>query len=338
MKICIKNIFLVYINSEMGLKTTVKKAYMKAKKKAYGSKGVKGRYVRPGFTKGMGNLIKDVEMIKSRLNVEKKHKDRDVVTYEVGQVSANTDGVFFADVTPNISQGTDSDERIGNSLKLTGMTLPMSFVGQSLCLGDRKFRVSLLKVMAADNDVTALETVNQVWDPNPLNGMTLPMSFVGQSLCLGDRKFRVSLLKVMAADNDVTALETVNQVWDPNPLNGLRDFNAPRKYRNSKTDGISVIRSKVYTLKAPQLDNGSVGTADYERNVLTIRFNVKFNDLLRYDNSADNYPQGIRYILVIQANAGNYSTSTASTLDLPVKEVSSGVEVRVAQRNWWVDN
>ena len=227
-------------------------------------------------------------MIKSRLNVEKKHKDRDVVTYEVGQVSANTDGVFFADVTPNISQGTDSDERIGNSLKLTGMTLPMSFVGQSLCLGDRKFRVSLLKVMAADNDVTALETVNQVWDPNPLNG--------------------------------------------------LRDFNAPRKYRNSKTDGISVIRSKVYTLKAPQLDNGSVGTADYERNVLTIRFNVKFNDLLRYDNSADNYPQGIRYILVIQANAGNYSTSTASTLDLPVKEVSSGVEVRVAQRNWWVDN
>jgi hypothetical protein len=266
----------------MGLGRTIKKAYMKGKKKAYGSKGVKGRYIRPGFTKGMGNLIKDVEMIKSRLNVEKKHKDRDVITYNVGQVNNAVDGAFAADVTPIISQGTDSDERIGNSLKFTGMTLPMSFTQQVQCLGDRKVRVSLLRVKAADNDVTATEAFQHVWDVNPLTG--------------------------------------------------VRDFNAPRAYRNSKNDGISVIRSKVYTVKGPQLDNSSLGISATERNVLTCRFSVKLEDILRYEDSSQTYPQGIRYILVIQCNAGNMGGGT-STLDVPVVDASSALDVRIGQRN-----
>ena len=122
-----KIIFSVDSIRTMALGKAIKKTYMKAKKKAYGEKGVKGRYIRPGFTKGMGNLIKDVEMIKSRLNVEKKYNDVDVLTHYVGQCFVNTEGAYYQDVTPAISQGVGESQRVGNSLKMTGMTFPLQF-------------------------------------------------------------------------------------------------------------------------------------------------------------------------------------------------------------------
>lgn len=274
----------------MALGKTFKKAYMKAKKKAYGEKGVKGRYVRPGFTKGMGNLIKDVEMIKSRLNVEKKSQELDVSTFGLGQVSANGDGAVAIDITPIINTGTGSDQRIGDSLKMTGMSFPMSFSQQQYCLGNRKVRVSFLRVRTADNGVSAAEALAQVWDRNPL---------------------------------------TVN----------TRDYNAPRRYRNSKTDGISVVRSQTYYIQGPQLDNASIGIDQSERNVKTVRFSVKLNDLLRFNTDfSANQPTGIKYFLVFQTDAGNSNGTTASTLDVPVQGVASGLDVRLAQRLWYVDN
>ena len=272
----------------MGLGKTFKKTYMKAKKKAYGSKGVKGRYIRPGFTKGMGNLIKDVEMIKSRLNVEKKHKEIDVTTFDIGQVNANIDHAVAFDVTPSIAQGLGSDDRVGNSLKMTGLTFPMSFTQMGTCLGDRKVRITLLRVRGADNLVTTS-----------------------------------------------TAL---TQVWDENPLNGLRDFDAPRAYRNSKNDGISIVRSMTCYVKGPQVDNGSPGTFDYERQIKNVRMSVKLNDVLRYSGDGATAPDGIRYVLVFQCNAGNISNTTSSTLDVPVTSTDSGLKLRLGERAWWVDN
>lgn len=272
----------------MGLGKTIKKAYMKGKKKAYGSRGVKGRYYRVGAVQGLKNLAKDIEMIKGRLNVEKKHKDVDVITTAVGQVDANADGVQILDITPTIGQGLGSDDRVGNSLKLTGMTLPMSFTQQGTCLGDRKVRITLLKVRSADNAVST-----------------------GQAL--------------------------VN-VWDLNPLNGLRDFDAPRAYRNSKNDGISVVRTMTCYIKGPQLDNGSPGVFDYEKNVKNVRFSVKLDDVLRYSSDVSLVPDGIRYFIVFQCNAGNVSFTTSSGIDVPVTSTNSALELRMGQRAWWVDN
>lgn len=273
----------------MGFGKSAKKTYMSAKKKAFGDRGVKGRYYRVGAVKGLQNLAKDVEMIKSRLNVEKKHKDRDVITYPVGQVNQNSDGALAMDITPVIAQGTDSDERVGNSLKLTGITLPMSLTQM---------------------------------DENR-----------------GDRRVRITLLRVKAADNGVSAQEALEQVWDTNPLTGLRDFNAPRAFRNSKSDGISVLRSMVCYVPAPNTANAEgAGSVDTERMVKNLRLSVKLQDILRFEQSSDTYPQGIRYIIVFQANAGNVNTSANSTLDVPVTYQKTGLTLRLGQRNWWVDN
>ncbi|WP_445772314.1 hypothetical protein, partial [Rheinheimera sp.] len=214
---------------------------------------------------------------------EKKNQSVDVISTPVGQCNDNIAGNLLLDVTPAIIQGVDSNQRIGNSLKLTGMNFPIQFSGQ------------------------------------PNTG--------------GIRRLRVQFFKVTSADNGVTATEAFNDYYDVNPLNGLRDMNAPRKYRTAKQDGIKLMRTKYYTLKAPSY----IDTGDVERQSISVNFAVKMNEVLRYDSSANTSPDGTRYFLVIQCEAGNYGANP-STLDVPVKSPATGVECRIAQKYWWIDN
>lgn len=231
----------------------------------------------------VAKLAAVVANIKSKQNNEKNFVDVDVATGDVAQAAANADGRYAIDITPSISQGDGQGNRHGNSLKLTGMNIPISFVGQS-------------------NTHSA-------------------------------RKIVVSLLKVKSADNGVTAVEAFEHFWDVNPLNGLRDANAPRNYRNSSHDGISLIRQKTYMLKATHQN-----LADFtEQSHFTANFKVKLDDILRYHANADALPKGIRYIMVIQSDAGNYSGG-ASSLDIPITTINSGITFRMSLRAYYVDN
>jgi len=232
----------------------------------------------------IAKLVKDVREIKKRQNVEKNYVDVDVITSDLGQVSNDNDGIRVLDVTPQISQGDGQGNRHGNSLKLTGMSFPMSFLGQARCHSARKIQVSLMRVR--DND------------------------------------------------NSTSGTDLVQQYWDVNPLNGMRDTNAPKNYRNSKHDGIACIRQKTYMLKATQHD---VPGSEDEKSHFTAKFNVTLQDVLRYAEDGHSSPDGFRYFLVFQCDAGNHST-VASTLDVPVKIPDSGVALRVSQRAWYVDN
>jgi hypothetical protein len=272
----------------MGFGKSAKRTYMKLKKKAYGERGVKGRYYRVGAVKGLQNLANDIQMIKNRLNVEKKYKDRDVSTFALAQVNQNGEGATIWDITPDITQGIDSDERIGNSIKFTGLTIPLQFSQQVACFGDRRVRVSLLRVTSADNNVNSTEAFEKYWDVNPLTG--------------------------------------------------VRDFNAPRAYRKDEHDGIRCIRSAVVYIPGPKTDNSTTGTVDdTEVNPKDYRFNLKLQDILRYSSSSSTKPDGLRYYLVLQCDAGNRS-ATDSSLDVPVTSHSTGLVARIAQRSWWVDN
>lgn len=68
----------------------------------------------------MSRIAKDVMMIKSRLNVEKRFRLGDVQTANVAQMNFNALGFETHDLTPLWSQGLTESNRIGNSLKLTG--------------------------------------------------------------------------------------------------------------------------------------------------------------------------------------------------------------------------
>ena len=145
-------------------------------------------------------------------------------------------------------------------------------------------------------------------------------------------------MRVKSADEGVSTSEAFTQVWDTNPLTGVRDYDAPRAYRSAKTDGISVIRTMTCYIKGPALETGSSGAiGNREMNVKNIKVNLKLEDILRFATAGDAFPDGLRYYLVIQCDAGNRAGSN-STLDVPITDHSSGLQVRVAQRNWWVDN
>jgi len=263
-----------------------KKNYMKAKKKVFGDKGFRGRYdpTRAGV-KSLTNLAKDIKMIQARLNVEKNYKDTDLATVFVAQVDGNGEGSYCTEVTPVLPQGDGKGQRVGNSLKMTGMSFPIQFCGQANTLSGRRLRFTLIRSRGLSRSPSQVR--DDLYDVNPING-------------------------------------------------AVRDFNAPRKY--TKGDGLQVIRSKTYYLKPPTLDGGSQGITDTEFSQLTVKFNVKLQDTLRYDNDVANNPDNIRYFVLIQCDVGNRSGSVVSTRDIPVTSLASGVLCRFASRAWYCDN
>lgn len=237
----------------------------------------------------VAKLSASVAYLGSRLNAEKKYKDRDIITGNFGQVNGNANGIYMIDVTPDISQGTDSDERIGNSLKLTGLSMPIQFSG---------------------------------------NAGTI-----------SSRKIRVMLFRVQSADNGVNATECINDYFDVNPVTTILDMNSPRAYRKHTHDGIKLIRSKTYSLPAVPttlIDSDDIADAN-ERSSFMAKFNVKLDDILRYNASGDTTPDGTRYYMYFFADKGNVGLS-ASSLDVPVQGTGTGVKFTLAQRAWWVDN
>lgn len=267
-----------------GLKSLPKKAY----KKVYGSRTIPQALSSTGkVARDVLALTKTVGMLASRLNVEKKLVDRDVMTSGVGLVNVNTEGSIKVDVTPIIGQGVTESTRTGNSLKLTGLSFPMSFTQEGSCLGDRMLRISLYKVTSSDNGVTPQECYDQLYDINPLTG--------------------------------------------------IKDFNASKAYRNAKTDGIKHIRTQTVMVKSTSSGNSDSAIGITERQVRNVRFNVKLNDLLRYNANADTLPSGTRYFLIIQCNAGNVG-ATNSTRDVAVTAPATGITARISQRTWYVDN
>lgn len=153
-----------------------KKTARQVEKKVFGTGGFKRRY---GIGKGKGGIklstiAKDLEMVKSRLNVEKKEiREVEITDGTVGQVFNDLNGYWFQDITPTIGQGTGADDRVGNSLKMTGVNLNFQFIGQTYCLTGRKIKIGLYRVRdpsLGPNDASA-DITTDVFDSNPLTGL-----------------------------------------------------------------------------------------------------------------------------------------------------------------------
>jgi len=270
-----------------------KKKYVPKKKEnkftRYARKGRKVLKTTAQVAADVARLSVAVAYMGSRLNVEKKYQDRDVNTGSFGQANGNANGIYMQDVTPVISQGTGSSARVGNSLKLTGMSFPVQFSGQS-------------KTMSA-------------------------------------RKIKMMLFRVSSANNSVTLTDTINDYFDVNPLTGIIDYNSPKAYRSHKNDGIKLIRQKVYTLPAPTINmfGNDDEINEVEASGFSTKFNVKLQDIIRYNTNGDSLPDGTKYYMFFLTDRGVVTTD-ATTLDIPILAHDTGVRFRLSQRSWWVDN
>jgi len=142
--------------------------FTKYSKKA--STAVKKRY---GIGKGRGGfkfskVAKDLEMLKSRLNVEKKFQDSDLTNdATVGQSNDEGAGYYVTDATPSPAQGIGESNRIGNSIKATGIMVRMNFRGQSNA-GKRIAKVCLVR--SVGQPTFSSDVVSDLFDVNPLTG------------------------------------------------------------------------------------------------------------------------------------------------------------------------
>lgn len=129
------------------------------------STAVKKRY---GIGKGRGGfkfsqVAKDVAMLKSRLNVEKKFIDQDLYLGQtVGQSRDESAGYFHTDISPIISQGVGESARVGNSIKTTGLVARLNFKAQQ-STGTRIAKVCLVRSLTEDAN-----PAQDIWDDNPL--------------------------------------------------------------------------------------------------------------------------------------------------------------------------
>jgi predicted peptidase len=145
-----------------------KKTYGKARRYA------KKRYVRKGSGYGTGlrlnKLSKDILLIKSKLNTEKKYITTGAVsTTPVGQCANNDPAAKCVEITPKPAVGTGFADRIGKSIKVVAMALEYQMEQQANCAGPRKFKLYICKTKGTPIATSTIRT--QFMDLNPITGM-----------------------------------------------------------------------------------------------------------------------------------------------------------------------
>lgn len=180
-------------------------AYTKKIKKAVGkvTTAAKKRY---GIGKGRGGfkftqVAKDLEMIKSRLNVEKKFKDTIDIEGSVGQCDGALNGFDIFDVTPDIVQGVQENARVGNSIKATGFVLNVAARGQ-INAHKRILKIMLIRSKTSDTMGGAGGIVDDLFNANPLNGLVDFYSERNYSGMKGSHKILATKYVKVAPHND----------------------------------------------------------------------------------------------------------------------------------------
>lgn len=122
----------------------------------------------------------------------------------------------------------------------------------------------------------------------------------------------------------------IADIYSVNPLTQVYDINSPRALDTFK--GFIKLSSRTFNLKQ---DNYS-GIQGWKDFLIPMKFrnqHIKYND----DNS-NNVTNG-QLILVILADSGNISATTASvSTDIPVTAINTGYNVKMILQSWFYDN
>lgn len=264
--------------------------------------------------KEVGKLKGKMKQMKERLNVEKKHIDEvHTEALPVGQFvlaggtqNDMSSGHQVMDVTPSITQGTDFDERTGNSLKFTGFNFKINMNGQGNTHSARKVRFTLVRVSCAGEPAST--TFTKMFDPNPLSSLRYE-------------------------EGDGASVP-------------IYDLQAPLNYANLKSMGITVLAKRQFYLPARTHSiQGSSADGNDELTHKSCSFSVKLKDVARYSSSSATEPENFRYYLFIQTDVGNASNNAMNSAQLAVHGgdyavigPATGVAVRFHSRIWYVDN
>lgn len=126
--------------------TNYKRVAKKVFRKARGA--VIKRYFNKGYQPKVQRIIKDVAMLKSMVNAEKKRINVTQTSYQtVAQVNANNSGHYLLDLTPQPAQGVGYNQKTGNSFKWHSSFLTFQFSGQSNNISGLRMKIEVVKVV-----------------------------------------------------------------------------------------------------------------------------------------------------------------------------------------------
>lgn len=154
----------------MPFKKSVKKygqKFVRATKKT-----IKNRYYNKASGFKLGQITKDILMLKKAINAEKKLFSITAQNSLLGQTNgATTAGLLAVDITPLPAQGVTALTRIGNSVKLVSSFLQFQIAHQSATSQSIKYKVMVVRCKGKPY-TSATTAVNEYFYFNPfvLNG------------------------------------------------------------------------------------------------------------------------------------------------------------------------
>lgn len=120
-------------------------------------RGIKSRYYnkKKGAVK-FGQIARDVAELKKAINSEKKHHIRTPTITSFAQydsVSGATSGHLLQEISPQVPQGTGSNERVGNQFKLTGACMEFQLTKNLPLHGTCSYKIMILQQRNGNDDL-----------------------------------------------------------------------------------------------------------------------------------------------------------------------------------------
>lgn len=230
---------------------------------------LKKRYkAKPGGRKSTGGvrvakMAKDIMYLKSVLNPEKKRDSYVILNKPVGQVNGNTDGAYFADITPVISQGVTAGTRNGASVKLHSAMYHFQFTQGVGTIANIRGVIEIWEIKGEPYGASLFTYFDEHWEANPftgvrdINAQTNPDNFM-KGRCIARKYFRV----IADQTSGVKTLTDVKMPISYNKGQGKhlrynRDTNTiehGQMYMVIRTDRGNISGSSVSTLNVPDVN------------------------------------------------------------------------------------
>ena len=107
----------------------------------------RGRLSSTRVTKNLTKLAKDINMVKSMVNAEKKRIVMSNKDLAIGQIAnATGSGHYLLDITPNPVQGTGYQNKTGSSIKWHSSHFDLQFSGQGNCVSGARIKIYIVQV------------------------------------------------------------------------------------------------------------------------------------------------------------------------------------------------
>lgn len=150
-----------------------KKVIRKVARKAYGAvkTAVKKRYTTKSGGANYKQIAKDVMMLKSMVNAEKKNADlTDTTQYAFAQNLGALSGAYTSSIIPTMAQGIGEDNRIGDSVKICSYVFQAEVETNSFnTIQDTKYKLYLVR--QPTNPVSGVTVRDNFLEPNVFSGV-----------------------------------------------------------------------------------------------------------------------------------------------------------------------